>query len=113
MTILTIRHLTAYRYRQPVGFVEHRLVFRPRDSHDLRLLDSALTISPAARVRWLHDVFSNSIAIASFGERARELVFESRIVIDHFGLEDPDFAIEPYARTYPFSYSSDDIPDLG
>lgn len=113
MTILTVRHLTSYRYRRPVSFGEHRLMFRPRDSHDLRLLDTALVISPAAQVRWLHDVFSNSIAIASFEEPAEELRFESRIVIDHFGLADPDFGIEPYARTYPFSYSSDEIPDLG
>ncbi len=113
MTILTVRHLTAYRYKRPVAFGEHRLMFRPRDSHDLRLLDTALAISPAARVRWLHDVFSNSIAIASFDEPGDELRFESRIVIDHFGLADPDFQIEPYARTYPFAYSSDEIPDLG
>ncbi|SMF11670.1 Transglutaminase-like enzyme, putative cysteine protease [Tistlia consotensis] len=113
MTILTVRHLTSYRYRRPVTFGEHRLMFRPRDSHDLRLVDTALAISPRAQVRWLHDVFSNSIAIASFEEPAEELRFESRIVIDHFGLEDPDFGIEPYAQTYPFSYSSDEIPDLG
>ena len=33
--------------------------------------------------------------------------------LDHFGLSNPDFPIEEYARTYPFSYSSDEIPDLG
>lgn len=113
MTILTVRHLTVYRYRRPVAFGEHRLMFRPRDSHDLRLLDTALTTTPTGRVRWLHDVFSNSIAIASFDEPASELRFESRIVIDHFGLDEPDFALEPYAQTYPFSYHSDEIPDLG
>ncbi|MEX2629262.1 MAG: transglutaminase family protein [Tistlia sp.] len=113
MTILTVRHLTIYRYRNPVAFGEHHVMFRPRDSHDLRLLDSALTVSPEARVRWRHDVFSNSIAVASFEAPAQELHFESRIVIDHVGREDPAFAIEPYARTYPFAYSSEEIPDLG
>jgi Bacterial transglutaminase-like N-terminal region len=29
---LTIRHVTTYRYRQPVAFGEHRMMLRPRDS---------------------------------------------------------------------------------
>jgi len=113
MTRLTVRHVTLYRYRRPVGFGEHRLMFRPRDSHDLRLIRTALTIEPAAEVRWLHDVFSNSIAIAAFRDQAAELRFESEIEIEHYGLDYPEFLLEPAARTYPFSYSSDEVPDLG
>jgi len=113
MPRLTVRHVTVYRYRKPVGFGEHRLMFRPRDSHDLRLIRTALTIQPAAEVRWLHDVFSNSIAIARFEGQAEVLRFESEIEIEHYGLDDPNFPVEPYARGYPFSYSSDEIPDLG
>ena len=112
MTQLTVLHTTVYRYQRPVRFGEHRLMFRPRDSHDMRLIDTALTISPPAEVRWLHDVFSNSIAIATFNEPAEELRFESRIRIEHYGLSYPDFAIEPYAKTFPFSYRSEEIPDL-
>ncbi len=113
MTRLLVRHLTLYRYRRPVGFGEHRLMFRPRDSHDLRLIRTALTIDPPAEVRWLHDVFSNSIAIAGFRDQAAELRFDSEIEIEHYGMTDPDFPLEPYARSYPFSYSNEDIPDLG
>jgi len=113
MSLLTVTHTTVYRYKRPVRFGEHRLMFRPRDSHDLRLIDASLTISPPAEVRWLHDVFSNSIAIAAFHDTAEELSFESRIMLDHFGLTDPDFAIEPYAQTYPFSYPAEEIADLG
>lgn len=112
MPRLIVQHLTLYRYHRPVRFGEHRLMFRPRDSHDLRLIDSALTISPVAKVRWLHDVFSNSIAIASFEQSAAELRFESRIEVEHYGLSDPDFPVEDYASTYPFHYASDEIPDL-
>ncbi|MGF1608920.1 MAG: transglutaminase N-terminal domain-containing protein [Kiloniellales bacterium] len=112
MPRLAVRHLTVYRYRRPVRFGEHRLMFRPRDSHDMRLIDTALAISPRAKVRWLHDVFSNSIAIASFDEPAEELRFESRIELQHYGLENPEFAVEDYASTYPFQYASDEAPDL-
>jgi transglutaminase-like putative cysteine protease len=113
MPLLTVSHTTVYRYRQPVRFGEHRLMFRPRDSHDLRLVNASLTISPKAEVRWMHDVFSNSIAIASFADTAEELRFESHIQLEHFGLKDPDFVIEPYAQTYPFSYATEEIADLG
>ncbi len=113
MPLRTVTHTTVYRYERPVRFGEHRLMFRPRDSHDLRLVDAALTISPRAEVRWLHDVFSNSIAIASFEDAAQELRFESRILLEHFGLRDPEFVIEPYAQIYPFSYPAEEIPDLG
>lgn len=113
MTTLAVRHATVYSYARPVRFGDHRLMFRPRDSHDLRLLDTALDLSPRAEVRWLHDVFSNSIAVASFAEPAETLSFESRITVEHFGLHEPDFPLEPYAQTYPFSYSAEEVPDLG
>jgi transglutaminase-like putative cysteine protease len=113
MPQLTVYHETLYRYRQPVRFGEHRLMFRPRDSHDLRVVDTALVISPPAQVHWLHDVFSNSIAIARFQTEAEELRFESRIEIDHYGQADPGFPIEPYAQSYPFTYASEEVADLG
>ena len=34
MTILSVRHVTTYRYKRPVSFGEHRIMFRPRDSYD-------------------------------------------------------------------------------
>ena len=52
------------------------MMMRPRDSHDLRLLDTSLTLRPAAKLRWLHDVFGNSVAIAQFAEPADELFVE-------------------------------------
>ncbi len=112
MKVLTVEHMTVYRYRQAVRFGEHRLMFRPRDSHDLRLVDTSLSISPPAEVRWMHDVFSNSIAIAQFEATADKLSFESRFVIEHYGLDGPGFPVRSYARTYPFSYPAEVIPDL-
>ena len=111
--MLAIRHITTYRYARPVRIGTHRLMFRPRDSHDLRLLAATLTISPpAASIRWLHDVFGNSVAIAEFALDATELRFQSDITVEHYAIDYPDFPIEPYARTYPFSYSNNEFPDL-
>lgn len=113
MQRLTVNHKTTYTYRRPVEFGEHRLMFRPRDSHDLRLQDTGLTIRPYADVRWLHDVFGNSVAIATISEPADALTFESYIVVDRYPLDGPAFPIEPFAQTIPFSYPASEVPDLG
>jgi len=112
MRRMRVRHTTTYRYKRPVSFSEHRLMFRPRDSHDIRLTSTKLRIEPQADVRWLHDVFSNSIALATPQEPADTLVFESTIDIEHYGSDRATFPIAPHARTYPFSYPAEEIPDL-
>ncbi len=112
MKSLTVHHTTVYSYAEPVSFGEHRLMFRPRDSHTMRLLDTKLTITPSAQVRWLYDVFGNSIAIAAFADQAAELRFESEIRLEHYGTSDADFPLDAIAETYPFQYAPDELPDL-
>ncbi len=113
MMILEVRHTTVYRYRRPVRLGDHRLMLRPRDSHDLRLIRTNLKLSPAASVRWIHDVFGNSIAIASFGESAAELHIESGLRLETYAAEQPRAEIAPEAASYPFIYSANDRIDLG
>jgi transglutaminase-like putative cysteine protease len=114
MAILHVRHRTTYRYRNPVRFGEHRLMSRPRDSHDLRLVDTSLSIDPApSAVRWLHDVFGNSIALVSFAQAGTQLVFESGFRAEHFPSPLQAIEVEPYATRLPFSYSAEDAIDLG
>ncbi len=112
--VLRVRHLTVYRYTRPVTLGEHRMMFRPRESHDLRLLDATLTILPAPlRVRWLHDVFDNSVAVAVFhGSPVFELRFDSIVALHHLESAPPIYALEPLAHSYPFEYADDDLPDL-
>ncbi|MBV8190637.1 MAG: transglutaminase family protein [Alphaproteobacteria bacterium] len=112
MRTLEIVHTTRYDYSAPVILGDHRLMFRPRDSHDLRLLHTGLTIEPAARVRWIHDAFGNSIAIASFDGQTQRLELVSTIRLEHFGMP-PDLGpIEEYAQTLPFNYLAEEAPDL-
>lgn len=87
-------------------------MLRPRDSHDLRLLDANLVIDPPGRLRWLYDVFSNSIALANIDGRATELRFESRIQVEHYGLAYPDFSQADNTLPYPFAYTESEFPDL-
>jgi len=113
MTALNVRHTTIYRYSRPVALGGHRLMLRPRDSHDLRLIKTNLTFSPPASVRWMHDVFGNSVAIASFSEPSAELRIESSLVLETYAAALPQFQITPDASRYPFVYSADDRIDLG
>jgi transglutaminase-like putative cysteine protease len=113
MPRLRIHHKTEYRYAHPVAFGEHRVMLRPRDGHDLRVRDSKLTIVPEPmRLRWIHDVFGNSVAIATFDERARKLTFVSEVTVDHEPEE--EFALTPDdpAYFYPFLYDNEEFPDL-
>jgi len=113
MRVLKIQHLTTYRYANPVAFGDHRMMLRPRGSHDLRVLSSRLDIIPQPiAIRWQHDVFGNSVAVASFNAAANELRIQSEIELEHYETIDPDCPIEKYAETYPFSYSADEVPDL-
>lgn len=111
---LIIRHVTEYRYAESVGFGRHRMMFRPRDSHTLRLVDSKLRITPTPdRVRWAYDVFGNSVAHADFGAQTSEtLRFESEISLLHYEAPEPTHLLETAAEHYPFQYSADELPDL-
>jgi transglutaminase-like putative cysteine protease len=113
-TLLRVRHRTSYSYRRPVGFGEHRLLFRPRGSHDQRLLSANLTIRPAAsELFWIHDVFGNSVAVARFITKAAELTFETDVLLEHSPEElEPRFETDPAAKTWPVIYDPDQLPDL-
>jgi transglutaminase-like putative cysteine protease len=114
--VLAVAHSTTYRYAAPVTLGPQRLMLRPHDSHDMRLLSASLTLSPPGKLRWFHDVFGNSIAIAEFDAPTKELVIRSDLVVERFGDErarDIAAEIAPEAVNWPFLYSSDDRADLG
>ena len=113
MPVLTISHVTHYAYRQPVSFGEHRIIVRPRESYDQRLLESRLDIDPEpAELRWLQDVFGNSVAIARFATRSKTLRFASWVRMEHNPIAAHEVTVESYARLYPFTYASEDMGDL-
>ena len=89
------------------------MMFRPREGHDLKLISTSLKIVPRpARIRWVHDVFDNSIAIAEFDCSTPELRFESNVSLQHLETALPEYPLEECAKNYPFKYSDEDIPNL-
>jgi transglutaminase-like putative cysteine protease len=113
MPLLNLAHVTTYAYRQPVSFGEHRIMVRPRESYDQHLINATLFIDPEpSEVRWLQDVFGNSVAIATFDRRSKDLIIDSRIRVQHNPAQVQRVNVEDYARYYPFTYSSEEMPDL-
>jgi transglutaminase-like putative cysteine protease len=113
MPILTVRHVTTYHYKQPVAFGEHRMMLRPRDDDDQKVLESELRITPEpSQLTWTKDMFGNHIATARFADRASELSFDSTIHLDHAPGHFNAVDIDDFARTYPFAYAAEDRSDL-
>lgn len=84
MTILTVRHLTRYRYRKPVAFGEHAMMLRPLESFDQRLIDYERRVGPQpALVRDTLDAFGNCLTLATFTRKARALEVEATFTVDH------------------------------
>jgi transglutaminase-like putative cysteine protease len=113
MPLLTIHHKTEYRYTHPVAFGEHRIMLRPRDGHDLRVLSGNLKIVPEpASLRYIHDVFGNSVAIATFDTRAKTLSFSSTATVEHNPAEEFALTSDDPAYFYPFLYDDEELTDL-
>jgi transglutaminase-like putative cysteine protease len=113
MPVLTIHHKTEYRYTHPVAFGEHRIMLRPRDGHDLRVVSGHLDIVPEPlSLRWIHDVFGNSVAIATFDARAQTLSISSTAVVEHNPAEEFALTADDPAYFYPFAYDREEFPDL-
>ena len=107
-----ITHSTVYRYRQAVTFGEHRVMFRPRDSHDLRVLATDLAVSPRATVRMIQDPLSNSVALVQPLGSADELRIVCTFGIEHAHSNNLELPLDPSAEIFPFAYSVEDRYDL-
>jgi transglutaminase-like putative cysteine protease len=107
--IFDIVHTTHYRYHQPVRLDEHRVMFRPRGSHDIRVLATDMKVTPEALdIRLIQDVYSNSVAVVTPQTPADELKIECFFTVEHTGTRALDLPLEPSAERYPFVYTDED-----
>lgn len=113
MVSLRIHHRTTYHYRQAVSFGQHRLMLRPRESRETRLVSSALTVTPSATVTWAYDVAGNAVATVTFDAPGNTLVIESVAHVELSAVAYPVFDIAASAALFPFRYSDDEWTDLG
>lgn len=113
MPKLSIHHRTTYRYRETVSLLPHRLMLRPRESRELKLLSHDVAVSPEAQLNWSNDVFGNTVASAAFLARSDVLVVDSLAKVDLTAAAWPVFDIAASAINYPFLYDDKDWIDLG
>ena len=113
-TWLTVRHVTTYRYKRPVRFGEHRLMFRPRASHDIQVVDCGVEVSIPSRVTWVQDTQSNSVTLVTPQKPGSELTFDCSFTIVHHGVRSSrELPLAPHAQRWPFDYSAEERRDLG
>ena len=114
MPIVSISHRTTYRYRNPVAFGEHRVMYRPLESFDQRVIEASLAISPdPAVLRHVQEASGAVAAVARFGARSDVLTFESQVVLEH--LPGVAFELERAGAVMgagPFAYTPEDAADL-
>jgi transglutaminase-like putative cysteine protease len=107
--IFDITHTTEYRYAKRVELGEHRLLFRPRESHDLRVLATDLKVEPGAPdIRLIQDAYSNSIALVKPESPSDAVKFTCLFTVEHTGERALDLPLSPGAEAYPFEYSAED-----
>jgi transglutaminase-like putative cysteine protease len=104
MSRLRIVHRTLYRYARPVAFGQHRLVLRPREGHDLNVVQLRLHIEPAHQLIWTRDVFGNSVALARFVEPAAQLRIDSEVIVDRSPHFPTQATHKPFLVPFPVVY---------
>ena len=115
MPLLTIRHVTEYRYHQPVSFGEHRIMVRPRESYrpaaDRGAARRSIRNRPScAGCRTCSAIRSRSPR--SIGApRAWSIESEVRARARPAELR-PRSTSRIMRGSIPFTYSSEDMPDL-
>ncbi|MBS0446200.1 MAG: transglutaminase family protein [Proteobacteria bacterium] len=107
--IFDIVHTTHYRYARPVELQQHRVMFRPRSSHDLHVLATDLVVTPEPKdIRLVLDVYSNSVALVEPATPSDELKFVCSFTVEHTGTRALDLPLLPAAERFPFDYSAEE-----
>src|SRR5271169_3182971 len=112
MKPIRIVHKTEYFYNEPVRFSPHRALLRPREGHDVHIVSSRLEVEPTTTVRWLRDVYSNSIAVLTFAKPSQKLSILSEVDVDLYYDNPIECLIEPTARSFPFQYAPEEQLEL-
>ncbi|MDQ0467187.1 transglutaminase family protein [Labrys wisconsinensis] len=113
MKRLDVTHRTTYRYSEPVAFGPHRMMLRPRDSHEMSLVNATLTTSLPAELTWTYDVFGNVICTAQFDGTTDELSIESHLQVERYAPTELSLFVTGADVAYPLAYSPDELTDLG
>jgi transglutaminase-like putative cysteine protease len=108
MKHIRIIHSTEYFYRTPVNLGPHRAMLRPREGHDVHIEQASVEIEPQADVRWLRDIYGNSIAVLTFNETTTHFKLVSDVKVALYDENLVECLLDPSATLYPFQYSANE-----
>jgi len=77
---------------------------RPREGHDLRVERMLLHLEPAHRLRWIRDVFGNSIALVDWLEPADVLTIVNDVTVERLTPFPGRDLHEPWRVPFPAQY---------
>lgn len=103
---LGLRYETTYRYEQPVGFSPHEIRLFPRPDRFNRIGRLEFKARPESNVRFVRDVFDNTIAHCFFAGSASELRIELAIDLELERKDPFHFILDESAVDLPFEYDA-------
>ncbi len=112
MKRLRIVHLTEYHYHEPVTFGPHEAMIRPREGHDLHIHSAKIEIEPEGAVRWLRDIYGNSIVVITLAGPAKKFRLFSEVGVEIYDDDPHECLIDPAARSFPFQYGANEQMEI-
>lgn len=109
-----VRHLTCYRYSQPVALKPHVLRLQPRSDGAQQLTQFQLSVEPEAISRSpLVDLDSNAAIALWFGpEQLSQLTIETISTVTTCRANPFDYLMEPWAVNFPLDYPASLLSSL-
>ena len=112
--LVSLHHVTRYRYDRPVALGPHAIRLRPAPYSRARVPSYSLKVAPEQHyVNWQHDPHGNWIARYVFSDITTELVVTVDLTAEIAVINPFDFLIEIDAATVPFRYPDELRRELG